>query len=81
MNIKCQGHSLTLVQDHSDSTFSNFFSLEIARPIKAKFHMEPPWDLGTKVYINGLGHMNNLAAMSINDKNLKTSSSLEPKGR
>ena len=24
-------------------TFSNFFSLETARPIEAKFHMEPPW--------------------------------------
>ena len=26
MNIKGQGHSLTLVQGHSDSVFSNFFS-------------------------------------------------------
>ena len=33
MNIKGQGHSLTLVQVHSDSTFSNsFFSLEAAGP-------------------------------------------------
>ena len=71
MNIKDQSHSLTLVQGHSDSTFSNFFSLETARPIKAKFHVEPPWDLGTKVYTNGPGHMTNVAAMPINDKNLK----------
>ena len=27
---------------HSDSTFSNFFSLGTARPVEAKFHVEPP---------------------------------------
>ena len=26
---------------------------------KAKFHVEPPWEGGTKVYINGQGHMTN----------------------
>ena len=35
MNIKGQGHSLTLVQGHSDSTFWNFFFLEIDEPIEA----------------------------------------------
>ena len=40
---------MTFVQGHSDSTFANFFSLETARPIEAKFHVEPPWDGGTKV--------------------------------
>ena len=73
MNIK--GHSLTLVQGHSDSTFSNFFSLETARPIEAKFQMEPPWDLGTKVYTNGPGHMTSVAAMPIYGTNLKKKSS------
>ena len=48
MNIKGQGHSLTLVQGHSDSTFSKFFSLETARPIEATFHVEPPWDGRTR---------------------------------
>ena len=33
MNIKGQGHSLTLDQDHSDSTCLNFFSWETAGPI------------------------------------------------
>ena len=41
-NINGQGHSMTLVQGHSDLTFSNFFSLETASPIEAKFHVEPP---------------------------------------
>ena len=86
MNIKGQGHSLTLVQGHSvsDSTFSNFFSLEIARLIEAKFHVEPPWDRRMKVCSNGPGHMTNMAAMLVHvhvyGKNLKKSSSLEPNG-
>ena len=41
MNIKGQGYLLTLVQGHSDSTFSNFFPLQTARPIEAKFHEDP----------------------------------------
>ena len=49
MNIKGQGHSLTLVQDHSDSTFSNFVFLETAGPIEAKFQVEPPWNRGRKI--------------------------------
>ena len=71
MNIKGQGHS--------DSTFANFFSLETAGPIEAKFHVEPPWDVGMKDCSNGPGYMTNMAAMSIYGKNLKKSSSLEPK--
>ena len=62
-------------------TFSNFLSLETSRPIEAKFHVEPPWDRGMKVYSNGLCHLTNMAAMPIYGKNLKKSSSLEPKGQ
>ena len=53
----------------SSSTISNVFSSEIAWPIKAKFYVEPPWEGGTKVYINGPGHMTKMAAMSIYGKN------------
>ena len=56
------------------STFSNIFSSETTGPIEAKFHMKPPWDGGTKVCSNGLGHMTKVAAMPIYGKNLKTSS-------
>ena len=80
MNIKGQGHSLTLVQGHSASTFSNFFSLETARPIEAKFHFDPPWDGGTDVCSNGLCHMTKMAAMPLYVKNINRSSSLEPNG-
>ena len=68
MNIKGQGHSLTLGQGHSDSAFSNFF-LKTARLIE--FQVERPWDGGTKVCSNGPGHMTNMAAMPIYGKNLK----------
>ena len=71
MNMKGQGHSLTLVQGHSDSTFSKSFFLETACPIEAKFYVEPPWDGETKVWSNGLDHMTKMAAVPIYGKNLK----------
>ena len=55
-------------------TFSNIFSSETAWPIKAKFYVEPPLEGGTKVCINGPGHMTKMAAMPIYGKNLKKSS-------
>ena len=51
-------------------TISNVFSSETAWPIKAKFYVEPPLEGGTKVYINGLGHMTKMAVMSIYGKKL-----------
>ena len=63
MNIKGQGHSLTLDQGHLDSTFSNIVSLETARPIQAKFHVDPPCDTWTKTCLNGTGHMTKMAAL------------------
>ena len=48
----------------------NIFSSETALPIKAKFYVEPPWEGGTKVYINGPGHMTKMAAMPIYGKTL-----------
>ena len=48
--------------------FSKIFS-ETAWPIKAKFYVEPPWEGGTKIYINGPGHMTKMAAMPIYGKN------------
>ena len=79
MNIKGQGHSPTIVQGHSHSTFSNFFFLETAWPIEAKFYVEPPWDGRMKVCTTGLRHMTKMAVMPIYGKNLKNL--LEPIGR
>ena len=50
--------------------FSKIFSSETARPIKAKFYVEPPWEGRTKVYINGPGHMTKMAATPIYGENL-----------
>ena len=52
------------------STFSNIVSSETTALIEAKFHMEPPWDGGTKVCSNGPGHMTKMDAMPIYGKNL-----------
>ena len=65
MNIKGQGHSVTMVQD-SDSHFQTFFPLR-----KARFQVELPWNGGMKICSNGPGHMTNMAAMPIYGKNLK----------
>ena len=43
-------------------TFSDIFFSEITWSIKAKFRVELPWEGGTKVYINGQGHMTKMAA-------------------
>ena len=51
------------------STISNVFLSETAWPIKAKFYVEPPWEGGTKVYINGPGHITKMAATPIYGKN------------
>ena len=58
--------------------FLKIFSSETAWPIKAKFYVGLPWEGGTKVCINGPGHMTKMAAMPIYGKNLKKSSSPEP---
>ena len=51
------------------STFSNIFSSETTGPIELKFHMETPYDGGTKVCSNVPGHMTKMAAMPIYGKN------------
>ena len=55
----------------SDSTFSDFFSLETARLIEIKFHVDHPWDGGMKVCSNDPGHMTKMATMPIYGKNIK----------
>ena len=51
--------------------FSKIFFSETARPIKTKFYVEPPWEGGTKVCINGPGHMTKMAATPIYGKTFK----------
>ena len=61
------------------STFSNI-SFQTTGPIEAKIHVKPPYNRGMKVRSKGPGHMTKMAAMPIYGKNLKKSSSSEPKG-
>ena len=72
MNIKGQSHSMTFIQGHSDSKYSNFVSLETARPIEAKFHMGSPWNKIIKGNTNGLCHMTKVADISIYGKTFKS---------
>ena len=51
------------------STFSNVFFSKTAGLIEAKFHVEPPWDGGTKVCSQSPGHMTKMATMPIYGKN------------
>ena len=60
--------------------FSKIFLSKTAWPIKAKFHVEPPWEGVKKVCINGPSHMTTMAATAIYGKNLQKCSSPEPEG-
>ena len=60
---------IDLGQNLSDSIFLNFFSSITTWPLEAKFHVEPPWDRGTKSCSNGRGHMTKMATMPIYGKN------------
>ena len=62
--------------------FSKIFSSKTVWPIKAKFYVEPPSEGGTKVFINGPGHMIKMAATPIYMvKTLQKCSSTEPVDR
>ena len=63
-SLKTTGHCV------KERYLSNVFSSETAWPIKAKFYVDPPWERGTKVYINDPGYMTKMAARPIYGKNL-----------
>ena len=69
------------VQGHWDSTFANFFSSEKAKPIEAKFHVDPPWDAGEKICSNGPGTWPIWLPCLYMVKTFKKLASLEPKSR
>ena len=54
----------------SDLIFLNFFFSITTEPIEDKFHVEPPWNGGTKVFSNGLDHMTKMAVMPIYGTNI-----------
>ena len=72
-----QGHSLTFVQGHSDSTFSNFFSSNTLDCLKPNFIWSLHEMLGMKMYSNVPGHK--MASRPIYGKDLRKSPSSEPR--
>ena len=72
MSVRLTSNELVLSAEkgHAWAPYSNIFFSETAKPIKAKLHVEHPWEGGMKVYINGQGHMTKMAAMAINSKNV-----------
>ena len=76
MSIKGQGHSLTLVKDHSDFNVKTCF-LRNSWVIWNQSSYESLWENGNEIYINELGHMIMMAAMPIYGKTLQKFSSLE----
>ena len=57
LRFRCRQHVQT----------SSFVS-EITGPNKAKFHVDRPWDGGTKAYSNHPGHMTKMVPMSVSVK-------------
>ena len=55
-----------------------YISSKATEPVVTEFHVEPPGTEGTKVCLNGSGHMTNLAALPLYGKNLQKSSSRKP---
>ena len=54
--------------------------LQLSLANQSQLHVEPPWEGGMEVCINGPGQMTKMAAMPIHGKNLQKSSS-EPEVR
>ena len=76
MSIIGQGHSLTLVKDHSDFKVKTCFSQKKLGDLEV--NVKAYGRMGMKIYTNDSGHMTNMTAMPIYGKNLKKSSSPEP---
>ena len=69
-----RSRSLTFVQDHSDSTFSNFFSSNKHQAIEAKFqnfNVAFVGMLGMKMCSNIPGNMTMMTSRPIYEKNFK----------
>ena len=78
MTTQGQGHSLTCPSSLRLNILKLLF-LKNTRPFEAKFHTEPSWDVGMKIYSNIPGHMTKMASRPIYGKNLQKSPSTEPR--
>ena len=80
MNLNEYQRSRSFIDLCARSLRFNIFKILFLRNSQADW-CQISWDGGTKVCSNGPGLMTKLAAMPIYGKNIKKSSSLEPKGR
>ena len=62
------------------NVFILFFFKKNTRPIEAKFHIEPPWDIVMKICSSVSGHMTKMASRPIYGKDLQKSPYSEPRG-
>ena len=73
LSLKAHWWAYSIAMVHCPSSvrppFSKIFFSETTWPIKAKFHVEPPWVGGMKVCSRGLGHMTKMAATPTYSKN------------
>ena len=78
-HLSCLAHKVTLLYIHALVSvvihLPPFSKILSAWLIRAKFHVEPPTEGGTKVCIKDSGHMTKMVATSIYGENLKKSSS------
>ena len=51
--------------------FKLIFLKKTTRPFEAKFHMEPPWNVGMKICSDVPDHITKMASMPIYGKTLK----------
>ena len=47
------------------STLSKIFSSETTGPIEAKFYVEPPWDVETKIFFSRPDHVTKMAVKTL----------------
>ena len=71
VSIKGQGHSLTLVKDHSDFKVKTCFSQKQFLRFGTKANMKAKGRIKIKICINELDHMTNMAIMPIYGKTFK----------
>ena len=72
-------HYIPLSKITQIQKFQNSLPKNKHQAVEAKFHMQPPWDVGNENCSNVLSHMTKMASRP-NEKNLQKSPTSEPSG-
>ena len=65
ISAKGLGHFMTFIQGHLGLCILYCHIFKAVGPAETRFHMESSWVQGTKIFMNGYGHLTNMAVMSI----------------